>query len=240
MYGWRGRIGLILPSCNTVMESELPRATPEGVSLHASRVPIKKVTEHELVTMAREAIQAARLLLDAKVDVIVFGCTSGSFVGGIAYNVELENEIRSVTGIPSVTTSSAVVAALKAQKVRKVAVVTPYSKTINRKEHSFLTENGFLVLDIEGLGIDDGYEIGKVEPHVVYELAMNVAKRCPEVDGLFISCTNLRSLEVVPLLCHELHKPVISSNQATLWYALKLLGMSYPINAWGCKGGDGK
>lgn len=82
MYGWRGRLGLIVPSSNTTMEMELHEALPEGVSLHTARVPLRNVTEEELVKMNTLAVEAAKLLRDAGVEMMLYGCTSGSFIGG--------------------------------------------------------------------------------------------------------------------------------------------------------------
>ncbi|RLF91843.1 maleate cis-trans isomerase, partial [Thermococci archaeon] len=89
MFGWRGRFGLIVPSSNTTMEMEFHKYIPEGVSLHTARMPLRNVNEEELTKMATFAIDAAKLLADAGVELIAFGCTSGSFIGGKDFEKEI-------------------------------------------------------------------------------------------------------------------------------------------------------
>jgi len=79
------RIGLIVPSSNTTMEMELYRVLPNGISLHTSRMPLTGVTKEELIKMNVLAVESAKLLKDAKVDLILYGCTSGSFIGGMIW-----------------------------------------------------------------------------------------------------------------------------------------------------------
>ncbi len=219
MYGWRGRLGLIVPSSNTTMEMELHEALPEGVSLHTARVPLKNVTEEELVKMNALAVEAAKLLRDAGVEMILYGCTSGSFIGGKDYEKKLEAKIEEEVNVPVVSTSTAVVEALKILDARDVLVITPYTEEINSREREFLEANGFNVLDIRGLGIEDNTQIGKLEPYEAYRLAK--ASFMDEADAIFISCTNLRTFEIIEPLEEDLGIPVVTSNQASLWLALR-------------------
>jgi maleate isomerase len=122
MYGWRGRLGLIVPSSNTTMEMELHNYLPEGVSLHTSRMPLRSVTEEELVKMGSLAVESAKLLRDAGVELILYGCTSGSFIGGKDYEKELEAKIEDEVKIPVISTSTAVIEALKILDAQSVLV----------------------------------------------------------------------------------------------------------------------
>jgi len=213
------RIGLIVPSSNTTMEMELYRVLPEGISLHTSRMPLTGVTEEELIKMNALAVGSAKLLKDAKVDLILYGCTSGSFIGGIAF----ENEI----DIPVITTGSAVIEALKVLDTRQVIVVTPYTNEINKMEREFLEDNEMEVLDIRGMGFVDNTEIGKLEPHEAYKMAKEMFTK--EGDAIFISCTNLRTFEIIEPLEKEFGTPVVTSNQASLWLALRKLNIGEKI-----------
>ncbi|AAL81468.1 maleate cis-trans isomerase [Pyrococcus furiosus DSM 3638] len=219
MFGWRGRIGLLVPSSNTTMEMELHSYLPEGVSLHTSRIPLKKVNEEELTKMVGYSIEGAKLLADAGVEVIAFGCTSGSFIGGKDFEKELEMKIEEEVKIETFTTSTAVLEALNVLDIQSLVVVTPYIDEINQREKEFLEENGFTVLDIRGLGIEDNLEIGRLSPYIPYMLAKSMFME--EADGVFISCTNLRTFEIIEKLERDLGIPVVTSNQATLWYALR-------------------
>ena len=225
MYGWRFRIGLIVPSSNTTMEPEFYRVCPEGVSIHTARVPLEEVTPDALVKMADYVLDAAKMLKTADVNVIVYGCTSGTLIGGVEWERELTSKIERETGVETITTASAVVQALKALDIKRVVVATPYIDKINELEKKFLEEHGIKVLSIKGLGVVKNIEIGKLAPWISYRLAKEVFK--PEADGIFISCTNFRTLEIIEKLERELGKPVVTSNQASIWTALRTV--SFPL-----------
>ncbi len=227
MYGWRGRLGLIVPSSNTTMEEEFRRFLPDGISLHVARVRLRKVNVEELRRMENYVEDASERLADAEVDLIIYGCTTGSLVGGIGYDLSLISKIENRTGIPAIATATAVVEALKHVGANSISLATPYIDEVNEKERKFLEDSGFNVLALEGLGLEDNLDIGKQYPEVAYRLGKKVFR--PESDALFISCTNFRTFEVLEHLEADLRKPVISSNSATLWSALRKLGIKESI-----------
>ncbi len=223
MYGWRGRIGLIVPSSNTTMEPEFYKMIPAGVSVHTARVHLENVTIKELERMEEELLYAARLLATAKVDIIVFGCTTGSLIKGLGYDTKLSNMIRETVGIKAITTATAVVEALKQLNAKNIALATPYIEEVTKREEAFLEGNGFNVVDSRSLGIKENIVIGMQHPIIVYRLVKEL--KTNEADVVFISCTNLRTIEIIRKLELDLKKPVISSNTATLWYTLKQLNI---------------
>lgn len=229
MYGWRCRIGLIIPSSNTTMEPEFSGFSPEGISVHAARLPLKKVTEKELISMSNQVERCSKLLSDAKVDVIAYGCTSGSLIKGKGYDEELEEKIGAVTGIPAVSTARAVIDMLNNRGLKRIAVATPYIDEINQKEEQFLVESGFTITQMFGLGLVDNLDIGRQDPGIAYRLGKKVMKDSPEAEGLFISCTNFRTFGIITTLACDIEKPVITSNQATLECALKKAGLAEAI-----------
>lgn len=231
MYGWRARIGLIVPSSNTTMESEFWRLLPEGVTLHTARVRLVRAVPEELKAMAGEAVKAAEDLATAEVDIIVYGCTTGSLLEGVGWEARLREAMERSSGVKVVTTALAVVEALRRLRVRRVAVATPYVEELNRREKRFLEDCGFEVVRMKGLGIERNAEIGRQPPWVAYRLAREVWTR--EADALFISCTNFRTLEVVEPLERDLGKPVVSSNTASLWLALRELGIGDEVKGIG-------
>ncbi|NPV89957.1 MAG: maleate cis-trans isomerase [Firmicutes bacterium] len=224
MYGWRMRIGLMVPASNTTIESELWRMVPSGVSVHTARMLLGKVNEEDLIKMEEHVETAARELANADVDIIAFGCTTGSLVKGKGYDEQISDKIASITGIPAVTTSTAVLDALHSLDVKKVGVVTPYIDELNKLEKAFLKANGINVVEIKGLELLDNIDIGKQEPYIPYKLVKSLTMA--ECDGFFISCTNFRSIEIIEMLEGEIKKPVISSNQATLAAILKKGGIN--------------
>ena len=121
--------------------------------------------------------------------------------------------------------------AIKELDIKKISLATPYIEELNRKEKEFLEANGIKVLKMVGLGIRENIKIGRVKPETVYNLALKA--NIKNSDGLLISCTNLRTIEVIERLEEELKKPVISSNTATLWNMLKKVNYRKKISGYG-------
>lgn len=224
MYGWRGKIGVLVPSHNTTIEMDFFRMAPEGVSIHASRIfwgenPVSNA--HSLNESTKNIERAVKEITPAEVDVIAYGCTSGSFFKGVGWDQEIINKIKNYTDIPVVTASTAMIEALRVLNVKKVCVGTPYPDEINKLLVEFLEKNEFSVVKILGLGQRDVRDHAKVPLHDIYQLG----QRCfnPEAQGLFFSCTQLRSIDVIELLEADLNVPVVTANQALFWQSLKLL-----------------
>lgn len=230
LLGWRARLGILIPSVNKTMEPEFYQMAPRGVTIHTARMTQKIDTIEELLRMGDYAPKAASDLADAEVDCIGYGCTSGSLLGGPNYNQELLARIKKVTNIPAITTSMAVVAALKELEVRNVSVATPYHDDINVKEKEFLEAHGFKVLHIQGLSCN-GPETANLSPKIVYDHARSAFR--PGSDALFMSCTDMPSLDIIQALEADLGKPVVSSNTATMWIMLRQVGIGDPINGTG-------
>ena len=228
------KLGVMVPTVNSTMEPELYRMVPKNVSIHFARLAPEvdynvTLSLERLLGYAQEATKAAKSLAIVKPNVIAFGCTSGSLLQGIGYDQEIIKRIESTTGIPGTTTSTCVIAALKHLKMKKVCVATPYPDWINEKTKEFLESNGIGVLRITGL--EDKCIISDEPPENVYRLAKDIS--LPAADGVFISCTALRTIEILESLEKEIKKPVVSSNQATLWMMLKMAGVSEEINNFG-------
>jgi len=225
------RLGLLTPSSNTTMEHEFNLMRPREATVHAARMRLKEVTPSKLIDMEKEIEPAALRLADAKVNVIGFGCTSGSLFRGLGHDQEIVTRIERATDIPAVATSGAVVDALTALNLSRISVATPYTEEINSLERRFLEENGFVIQKMKGLGIKDNQKIGEQSPQTLYKLVIEVDTA--QSDGVFVSCTNLRTIEVVGRLEKELKKPVVSSNIATLWAMLRRAKYMKPIVGFG-------
>jgi maleate isomerase len=228
----RKKLGLILPSSNTTVEPDFHRVLPEHVSLHASRIWVVDVTHDDLEAMNSEAEMAARYVGTAQVDAVAYACTSGSFIGGPGYDQALLARITAEAGgVPAVGTSPAMVEALHAVDIQRVSVVTPYTDEINEGLTTFLTAHGFDVLSMAGQQIVPNVEIGAQAPETIVAFAK--ANLDPAANGLFLSCTNWRAMEVAERLERETGKPVVTSNQATLWAALRALGVAMSVDGYG-------
>jgi len=224
MYGWRGRLGLIIPSSNTTNEPEFYRHLPDGVSLHTARMHLRKANAETLERMADEVDRCADLLATAEVDAVAYGCTTGSLVKGAGYDERIEASIRERADVPAVATAASVKRAFDALGLSSLAITTPYITELNEREERFLEEAGYDVVDIEGLGLEDNQAIGDRGPETAYRRA-RALDYDDAVDGVFISCTNYRTFEVIERLEADIGKPVVTSNQATLWDALRTMGV---------------
>ena len=232
-YGYRGKIGLIVPSTNTVNEPEFTMMAPTGVSIHAARIMLLgKATNESYINMVDQTERAAAELATAEVDVMAWGCTSGSF---IIPREEIEAKMVGASGVPTVTTSSAVVTALQAFGAKRVALGTPYVDFVNQEEIEFLKSTGFEVASMYGMQLGETQEerrgIGRVPPESLYRFVRHIDR--DDADIIFLSCTNLATIKMIPELENEAGKPVITSNQATFWRSLRLMGIKDRIEGFG-------
>ncbi|MBT3351369.1 MAG: maleate cis-trans isomerase [Nitrospinaceae bacterium] len=220
---WKKKLGFIVPSWNTVMEYECQRMAPEGVSVHFTRVDHGIGAEKQV----EEVPQLAELLGHANLDAICFGCTVASFVRpGI--DQEISEIIEQKTNVPATTTTTAIIQALREMDVSRLALASPYRQELNDRLIQFLDGYGFEVTRERGLNIRGA---SFLPPEEVEALAREVDT--PDADAILISCTNIRSLEVIDQLEADLGKPVLTSNAAALWYTLRVAGFEEPATAGG-------
>ena len=139
------------------------------------------------------------------------------------------------SGVPTVTTSSAVVTALQAFGAKRVALGTPYVDFVNQEEIEFLKSTGFEVASMYGMQLGETQEerrgIGRVPPESLYRFVRHIDR--DDADIIFLSCTNLATIKMIPELENEAGKPVITSNQATFWRSLRLMGIKDRIEGFG-------
>ena len=234
MYGWRARIGLMVPSTVTTMDQEFNRLVPEGVSVHVTRLFHTTSSFEGLASLIDNIERAAEELATARVDVIVFGCTSGGLIKGKKYEEEIRNKIEKASGgIPAVTVIGSVIDALNTLKIKKLVVATPYIPEVYKVEKEFLENMGLGVAGIDGLGIEDSETITHEYPASSYKLAKSLFLKHSQADGIFISCTNFRTIEIIDKLEKDTNIPVVTSVQATLWNCLKKIDCREPIKGYG-------
>ncbi len=224
------KIGLILPSVNCIMEPEFYGVAPPGISFHTTRVLLTETTPEALVAMEEDLESAGRLLATVRPHAVAYACTSGSFVKGLGWDKVIAEKIESITGCPAITTSTAMIQALEVLDIHRVALATPYLDRVNELESAFLSQNGIEVVACKGLGLS-GPTIREQTPERVYDLAKDV--NSPEAEGVFISCTDFRAMEVIDTLERDLGKPVTSSNQVTLWALLNILKHPGRVTGYG-------
>jgi maleate cis-trans isomerase len=228
-YGWLARIGLITPSTNTVTAPEWQLMAPEGVSIHVARATLFGATsQSSYEAMGRSTEQAAIDLSTAEVDIVSYCCTSGTFVCD-------RREIAARADCPANCATDAVVAALKAQGVRKVALATPYVDFVNEAEVRMLEEEGFEIVSVLGLGLGKTQAERRAMNRIPHETVVNMARRvnCEEAEGILLSCAALSGIQLLNQMESMLGKPVITTNQATFWLTMRMLGLNEPIFGFG-------
>jgi maleate isomerase len=217
-----------------VMEPEFYALAPEGVCTLTTRINLPKMTTAAIKEMlrSRQLEECTRLLARAKCDVILFGGTSCSFLGGPKWELELLERMKTMAGgITVINTAQSSTRALQAVGAKKVVIATPYTDDINEAGVDYFTKQGFEVLQCTGMGYDDDLEIAGIPLAKVYHLVRDTDM--PEAEAVFISCTNLKTLPLIGGLETDLRKPVVSAVQASLWYALKVVGVSGVVSAGG-------
>ena len=230
MRGRKARIGVIYPA-DGIIDEEYWQLAPEGVSILITRIPVPNdPISIGMVTQVGETTEieaAAKTLRITRPNVIVYACTSGSFVKGLGWDRAIADRIEKASGTRAVTTSTAAVDALRALNIEKVAVAAPYPDDVNQTLKGFLQQNGFGVVNMRGLGLKYAWDIGNVSPSLVYQHAK--LANTPEADGIFLPCTAFPTLQVLEDLEEDLGKPVVSANQATMWRALTIAGVKEKV-----------
>lgn len=216
-------ISVVIPY-DFVLDRELWRWAPPDVSLHLTRTPFEDVEvslaqaeavgDHELIA------RVCRDVITPEPAVIAYGCTSGSFFAGLRGEQELRAAMVAAGAPRAVTTSGALLDALQALGLRSVAVVTPYDDLVTARLGSFLAEGGFEVAASRNMGLTG--HIWEVPYEVTADLVRQTVE--PGMDAVFISCTNLRTFDLIGPLEQELGVPVLSANQVTMWAAVAEAG----------------
>ena len=218
---WQQRIGIIVPSWNTVMEFETQRLCTiggSGASVHSMRIPHTADTEEKLMGLSTQAPEAAKLLAHAKVNVIGYGCTASGFLHTPAEDKALAERIHSETGIPCATSSRAIVDGLRTLGAHKLSLASPYAPWLNERLKQYLTADGFEVLAMQGLSTEAHSTITRER---ILALVDEVVR--PESEAIFISCSNFRTLEIIGVIEQKYGLPVVTSNASMMWQMLRLM-----------------
>ena len=231
MYGWRARIGLLIPSNNTVIEPEFYRLLPDGVSAHGTRMLFEGINDDATVAMEAQAERGIKELVGAKVDVVMYACMGTTFAKERGWGEEFRKRAEQLSGLTCSTASLAMLGALRRLGVRRIAVGTPYPAFIDERVRPFFEDNGFSVISLCGLGIGDMHEVVRQPPGVAYRLGREVDH--PDAEAICLLATDFRTIEALEPLERDLGKPVISTNQAILWQALCLTGVRESVQGVG-------
>lgn len=223
MYGWRSRIGLVVPANNGVIEPEFNKLVPEGVSVYASRMQVSgEYTAETLKKMVSRAFEAVEELVTAGVKVIGYACMSTSFTmddwdDRFIHTVKARYELKGTTAAYSI------IRALKALGVNKVGVASPYPVSLHESLLAYIRRHGFQVVSANNVPVEDMQKVGKLGIDFTYKLVFGANSE--KAEAICIGATDLSSLETIRFLEDDLSKPVIGVNQALFWDCMKLAGV---------------
>jgi maleate isomerase len=236
MYGWRARLGILVPSKIISVEPEFQLMMPEGVSCHYHRYPFHGGKNNEEdVQQLKEAAEfvgdAAEIITHVSPSVVVMTGTAISFIGGYGYDQMLIKKMKERNGnLPTTTTSTSVIEAFRKLRITKVSIATPYVEELAMQTTKFVEDSGVKVLKASWLN-KTAIEIPSVSKEALYHQAIEVDH--PESEAIFMSCVNLDTAELIDIWEKNLHKPVITSNQATMWNVLRLANINDKIQGFG-------
>jgi maleate isomerase len=216
-------IGVVVPY-DFALDRELWRWVPDDISLHLTRTPHAALAATmEMAIYVSDPALIARGVTELHAvapSVAAYACTSGSFVGGVAGEAALVTAMTAAGAPVAVTTSGALLAALRHLDISRIATVTPYTDDLTAGLTNYLGEAGVEVVATAGLGLTS--QIWTVPYEVTAELIRSTDTS--DAAAVFVSCTNLPTYDVIASLEAELGKPVLTANQVTIWSSLTLIG----------------
>jgi maleate isomerase len=243
--GWgQTRIGLLTPHADVVPEAEFSALAPEGISIHATRIPFGGYKPGGTMdpTIAEDPVRAiadppavddaAEMLAMAPLHAIVFGFTSSSYVRGAADDAALKSRLETRTrGIPVVITCAAAATALAALSAKRVALISPpwFSAEMAQLGARYFQSQGFEAVYSAPADLPSDQQA--IQPEQLYNWVCSHVPKSAE--AIFIGGNGFRAIGVIKALEETMDRPVLSANQAAFWCALRLTGTRAPITDYG-------
>ena len=223
------RIGVVVPMSNSNLEPDMYSMLPNGVTVHFVRAggyDLDKVPDSEQMRQFAEGAldEILQPLVAVRPHILVYGCTSATLSHGPAYDQNFVQRMEAIADTPSVTAAGALVETLKDLGLNKVDFASPYTEQLNKEGADFLAQSGMVIENINYVGSDLGnYGQSELSPEEILKLGREANSEGSE--AVVMSCTDMRALEVVDILESEINKPVVTSNLALIYVALKRLGL---------------
>jgi maleate isomerase len=225
------RVGLIIPSSNRMVEQEMTPAFPAGVTAHVTRLRMTGAHRLAFEELLPRIEEAAHALVDARCDVVAFHCTANSMQGGTAGEGEILAALERAGARRTTTTITAITRALDALAARRIVLVTPYSAATTEHEAEFLRAAGYDVLSAQGFALDGSDAYCAAPPSFWRDSVLDAHRE--DADAYLVSCANISVFGVIEELERQLGRGVVTSNQAVIWDALRLIGWRKPHNRLG-------
>lgn len=231
------RIGVLVPFTNTNLEPDMALLRPPGSVVHFARLGGYDVDEipgsDQMAGLgASDISEPIRLLAGVRPDVVLYGCTSATLTHGTAFDTQLAGQISAQSGAITLTAAGSLVRGIRAVNATQVGFASPYLGEINQQAMDFMRSEGIQTVQCADIGRALGnYGQGELTPDEVFALAMRADH--PEAQAIVLSCTDMRSVEVIEALEQELDKPVITSNQAMMFCVMDTLAIPRHTTAIG-------
>ncbi len=220
--GTRATLGLIVLQVDETIEHDFRRLFPDlDVALYVSRVPSgAELTPDTIAQMAHDLPTAAGLLPPAaQFDAVGYACTSGTTLIGADRVAELVQTTAQTNAVTNPLCAS--IAAFRALNVRRIGLVSPYIESVSQPMITAFEAAGIAVPNAVSFGEKVEANVARIDPASIIAAARQVAEG---VDAVFLSCTNLRTLDIIALTETDLGIPVVSSNAALAWHMAQLAG----------------
>lgn len=232
--GWKAKLGFLIPSHDSGYGSyELRVMSPDGVVPLETRVMVRKVVKDELRKAAEDAVDGAKMLATANVDVINYIATATCFVLGVKGEDSLVKEIAAITGIKCTAGGQSVSEALRFLGAKKILTYTPYNNEVEDIMRVYFEEGGFEIVGSKNLQFEDPKDINHVSPREIFSDVVNLYKNNPGADAIFIVGGCFRTLEIIDTLEKYIGIPIVGTQQANMWHCLQMCGVPDLLNGFG-------
>jgi maleate isomerase len=227
----RARIGFIIPSSNRMVEPQIQRYAPLGVQPHFVRLRMTNQHKRPLPELLPRILDSVALLMDSKCGIIVFQCTGTSMSGGVDMDKMIVGEIAKAAQRPAISTATAVNAALAALGARRLVFISETKQKAHDEKLKYMREAGYDLVADRAASLEGTDAYCTTPARFWYDMAF--ALKDDRAQAYFISCANIHAIAVIEDLERVLQRPVITSNQAALWCALRTLGLADAIPGLG-------
>ncbi len=227
----RARIGLIIPSSNRMVEPQAVRFLPAGVVPHFTRIFMTNKHKAPLEQLTPRIVEAAQMLAESRCDVIVLQCTGTSMSGGVDAEKQVMAAMTAGTGKPAISAASSLTSAFNALKANKLVFVSETARADHEKKLAYLKEAGYEILADKAVGLAGSDQYCTMPPKLWYDTALEL--RHDAAQCYFLSCANIHSIDTIVDLEAKLDRPVVTSNQAAFWHALRTIGIKDDVPSLG-------
>ncbi len=233
MYGWRGRIGSIAATPTDIFPYEFYKIVPSGFTLMQTTLSIHIMNAQELAAGFEAMERVALALAKEGADVIIIGAAPTLYDQGPGSDKALSLRISQSTGIPTVSNQTAMMDGLRTLGCKKVIIASPFNEENNQKLRKYLEGSGFEVVGARGMGFAANSEINRVSAEEAYRFIKKIGQEFRDAEGMIVPCANWPTSLIAGQVEEDLGIPVVTSNLAKIWAALRILEIKNPILGFG-------